>query len=85
MKHIRVCFIGKLSVFGGEIFYIFELACFPNETKTDTFNKSVVPDETARNESSHQYLPCLPSCFNFRLKLLFSLVDYPISRMEQSS
>ena len=31
MKNIRV-FIRKFSVFGGEIFYIFEEACFRNDT-----------------------------------------------------
>ena len=30
MKNIRI-FIRKLSAFGGEIFNIFELACFHNE------------------------------------------------------
>ena len=30
MKNIRVFFIWKFSVFGGELFYIFELACFRN-------------------------------------------------------
>ena len=39
------------------------------------------PDETARNESSHQDLHCSPFCcfffpfFQFRLKLLFSTMD----------
>ena len=33
------------------------------QTKTDSFAKSVDPDETAHNEPSHQDLCCLPFCF----------------------
>ena len=35
------------------------------QTKTFTFANSVDPDETARNEPSHQDLHCLPFGFGF--------------------
>ena len=33
------------------------------QSKTDTCENSVDPDKTPRDESSHQDLHCLPSCF----------------------
>ena len=45
MKYIRVFYL-KFSVFGGEIFYIFEQACFRNvivgHTSADTFSDVTV-------------------------------------------
>ena len=45
--------------------------------KTDTFSNNVEPDETARDEPSHQDLHCLLVCFfiDFILKPLFASMD----------
>ena len=52
------------------------------QTKTNTCGNSVDPDDTARNEPSHQDLHCLPSLFAillfFRLNPLFVSVDVQI-------
>ena len=34
------------------------------QTNTETYANSADPDETARNEPSHQDLHCLPFCFS---------------------
>ena len=39
------------------------------QAKTSTFANSVDPDEMARNEPSHQDLPCLSFCVDFCLTL----------------
>ena len=45
------------------------------QTNTYTFVNSVDPDETARNEPSHQELHCLPLYFGFWLAPPFATVD----------
>ena len=43
--------------------YPFFLILSSLKINTDTFANSVDPDETARNEPSHQDLHCLPLCY----------------------
>ena len=45
------------------------------KTKTDTFENSVDPDETAHNEPSHQDLQCLPFCSWFTTVIVLATID----------
>ena len=58
---------------------VITMSTLARQTKTDTCANSVDPDETTRNEPSHQALHCLPFCFffffYFRLNPIFVSVD----------
>ena len=55
-------------------FVLSSLTLLVLQTKRDTFANSVDPNETGRNEPSHQTLQCLTFFFFFFVFLLFFFV-----------
>ena len=53
MKNIRVFYLKIFSFFGGEIFHIFEQACFRNESDLSNYGQTDTPNKAIYKESSY--------------------------------